>query len=113
MAQISIIQKADINKARRFDAEYFQPKYADMIKKIENYQGGFDVIKNTIHWQKGVEVGSNAYISAGKNFVRVSDFSIFGIKESWRLQKEGRFLLEQAKLKVENKIEEMAKKSSA
>ncbi len=31
MAQISIIQKSDITEAGRFDAEYFQPKYEDIM----------------------------------------------------------------------------------
>jgi len=38
MPQISIIKKSDIQEARRFDAEYFQPKYEEIIKKIENYK---------------------------------------------------------------------------
>lgn len=44
MPQISIIKKSDIQKARRFDAEYFQPKYGKIIKKIENYKNGWDYV---------------------------------------------------------------------
>jgi restriction endonuclease S subunit len=46
------ITKDDIQQAQRFDAEYFQPKYADIIKKIENYSGGFDVVKNIFSFNK-------------------------------------------------------------
>lgn len=76
--------KKEIEEAGRFDSEYFQPKYAEIIKKIENYKGGFDVVKNIVDWKKGIEVGSNEYTEKGKDFVRVSDFSNFGIEESSR-----------------------------
>lgn len=33
-------------KAERFDAEYFQPKYDEIIKVVENYKGGFDELGN-------------------------------------------------------------------
>jgi type I restriction enzyme S subunit len=78
------ITKNDIKQAQRFDAEYFQPKYADIIKKIENYSGGFDVVKNIFDWKKGIEVGSDAYTKTGKDFVRVSDVSINGVEISNR-----------------------------
>ncbi len=72
--------KNDIVAAQRFDSEYFQPKYFDIINKIENYLGGFDEIKNIVNWKKGIEVGTDAYTKAGKNFVRVSDVSVNGIE---------------------------------
>jgi restriction endonuclease S subunit len=84
MAQISIIQKSDIIEARRFDAEYFQPKYFDIIKKIQEHSGGFDVIKNIVCWKKGIKVGKSAYTEIGKDFVRVSDISMNGIEISNR-----------------------------
>lgn len=37
-----------------------------------------------VKWKKGVEVGTEAYTETGKNFVRVSDFSIYGISEANR-----------------------------
>ena len=36
--------RSEVQEANRFDAEYFQPKYEEIIKKIENYKGGFDNI---------------------------------------------------------------------
>lgn len=70
--------KKEIEKAKRFDAEYFQPKYEEIIQKIENYQGGFCEIGNIVSWQKGFEVGSEEYQKKGFHFGRVSDFSING-----------------------------------
>jgi restriction endonuclease S subunit len=74
--------RKEVETAKRFDAEYFQPKYDKIIKHIENYNGGCDVVKNIVHWKKGVEVGSSAYTENGKEFVRVSDCSTFGPEES-------------------------------
>jgi restriction endonuclease S subunit len=71
--------KSNIEKAERFDSEYFQPKYSQIIEKITNYHSGFDSVKNIIKWKKGIEVGSDKYTENGKSFVRVSDFSINGI----------------------------------
>ena len=64
----------------RLDSEYYQPKYDEILEKIKSYKGGWDYIANIVDWQKGVEVGSEAYQEAGKGFLRVSDFSKFGIE---------------------------------
>lgn len=74
--------KKEIDSTTRYDAEYFQPKYAEIIKTIESYNGGCDFVKNIVVWKKGIEVGSKEYTEDGKDFIRVSDFSIFGIQES-------------------------------
>lgn len=76
------VNKREVDRAGRYDAEYFQPKYSEIIEKIEKYGGGFDVAKNIVRWKKGIEVGSDAYTDEGKQFVRVSDFSIFGIENT-------------------------------
>ena len=44
--------KKEIDEAKRFDAEFFQPKYKGIIEKIENYDGGFDVVKNILKFNK-------------------------------------------------------------
>ena len=76
--------KKEVDQAGRFDAEYFQPKYANIIKRIENYAGGFGIIKNMVDWKKGIEVGTKAYTENGKDFVRVSDVSINGVEKTNR-----------------------------
>ncbi len=35
------VKRKDIESVKRFDAEYFQPKYEDIIKKIHGYKMGF------------------------------------------------------------------------
>ncbi len=44
--------KKEADEAQRFDAEYFQPKYEEIIKKIENYEGGFDIVGNVLNFNK-------------------------------------------------------------
>ncbi|MBU3924608.1 restriction endonuclease subunit S [Patescibacteria group bacterium] len=73
-------KKAD--GANRFDAEYFQPKYEEIIKRVESYHNGWDYVKNLVSWKKGIEVGSDAYRETGKDFIRVADFSINKIENS-------------------------------
>ncbi|MCK4524819.1 MAG: restriction endonuclease subunit S [Candidatus Andersenbacteria bacterium] len=74
--------KKETDEARRFDAEYFQPKYDEIIKKIEKYKNGWNYVKNIVHWKKGVEVGSETYRQSGMSFGRVSDFSINGVEKT-------------------------------
>lgn len=44
--------KKAVDKAERFDAEYFQPKYEEIIEKIEKYAGGFGVIAEMLIFNK-------------------------------------------------------------
>lgn len=89
--------KKEIEQASRYDSEYFQPKYEEIIKKIESYKGGFDWLGNMVDWKKGIEVGAEAYCDTGKDFVRVSDFSVFGLSN--------------ANKKISNKVFEDLKKN--
>lgn len=43
--------KNQVSESRRYDSEYFQPKYAEIIKKIEKYEGGWDFVKNAINFK--------------------------------------------------------------
>jgi type I restriction enzyme, S subunit len=43
--------KKEIEVAKRYDSEYFQPKYAEIIKKIEEYEGGWDLVKDAINFK--------------------------------------------------------------
>jgi restriction endonuclease S subunit len=36
-------------QVRRMDAEYFQPKYDDIVKAIKNYKGGWDTLGNVVN----------------------------------------------------------------
>jgi restriction endonuclease S subunit len=45
---------SDAQKAERFDAEYFQPKYDEIIEAIQNYSLGFSLISNEFKQNKSV-----------------------------------------------------------
>ena len=44
----SVKNYSDVKDANRFDAEYFQPKYDEVIKSIKNYFNGYDKLKNMV-----------------------------------------------------------------
>jgi restriction endonuclease S subunit len=85
---------SDTKKAERFDAEYFQPQYEEILKKIQNYNQNRGINKEIIlddivKWSKGVEVGTEQYVDEGFDFIRISDFSTKGISEtSKKISKE-------------------------
>lgn len=80
---------SDAETAWRIDAEYFQPKYDEIVKAIKNYSGGWDTIGNIASLKKCVEVGSEAYMDEGDvPFVRVSNLSPFEITEEKYISKE-------------------------
>jgi len=39
---------SDTQKAERIDAEYFQPKYEEIIEAVKKYKGGFDKLENLV-----------------------------------------------------------------
>lgn len=63
----------------RFDAEYWQPKYDEIEKRVSKVQQ--EKLGDVVSTKKGVEVGSEAYADEGKDFIRVSDFTIYGIED--------------------------------
>ena len=67
--------------AERIDAEYFQPKYEEIVHAIKSYAGGWDRLGNLVTIKKCVEVGSKEYLNEGIPFVRVSNLSPFEITE--------------------------------
>lgn len=80
--QLTFVKKySDTEQAGRIDAEYYQPKYEDIIKAIKAYKGGWDTLGNLVTVKKSVEVGSGEYLDEGIPFVRVSNLSPFEITE--------------------------------
>jgi len=71
--------KKEIDNAWRYDADYFQPKYDELIEKIENYKWGWDYVENIFKHKKWYEPWAEAYTQDGKDFIRVSDFTKFWI----------------------------------
>ncbi|MBF0344128.1 MAG: restriction endonuclease subunit S [Nitrospirae bacterium] len=73
---------SDTKQADRFDAEYFQPKYEEIIDAVKRYKGGFDELGNLVKIKKSVEPGSEAYQESGVPFVRVSNLSKLDISDN-------------------------------
>ncbi|MDE0013946.1 MAG: hypothetical protein OXU36_22585 [Candidatus Poribacteria bacterium] len=40
---------ASMQRSERIDADYFQPRYDDIISAIKSYPGGWDVVANQVH----------------------------------------------------------------
>ena len=72
---------SETKRACRIDAEYYQPKYEEIIKAIQSYSGGWERLGNLVSVKKCVEVGSDEYLDEGIPFVRVSNLSPFEITE--------------------------------
>jgi hypothetical protein len=70
----------DVLKENRLDAEYWMPKYDRLLERIDKFETATldTFFKKPI---KGIEVGSNEYAEDGMPFVRVSDFSVFGVEK--------------------------------
>jgi type I restriction enzyme S subunit len=63
----------------RFDAEYYQPKYEQVVNKITSQPN--DTLKNIVNITKSIEPGSAYYDEEGLPFMRVADFSKEGLTE--------------------------------
>lgn len=61
--------KKAIQEAGRYDAEYFQPKYEEVIKKIEKYEGGCDFVKNQFKQNTTLSRKDGEYC----NYIEISD----------------------------------------
>lgn len=71
----------DYLNSHRLDSEYWLPKYDQLFEVINKNQT--TTLDQYFHKPiKGIEVGSDEYVEDGIPFVRVSDFSIFGIDEN-------------------------------
>lgn len=79
--QMTFVVHADDVKGKRLDAYYYQPKFEEIEKAIENGKFKLVKIKDVLEYvKKGIEVGSNAYVSDGIPFVRVADITDYKIK---------------------------------
>ena len=79
---------SDMKSAGRIDADYFQPKYDEIVNTIKNYADGWDTLDNLVSMKKCVEVGSKAYLEDGIPFVRVSNLSPYEITEEKYISEE-------------------------
>lgn len=78
---ISVRSFSDIVRAGRIDAEYFQPKFDELMhllaqSELRNLGGD----EGLVDIYKSIDPSSDYYGSKGIPFVRISDFSKFGVE---------------------------------
>ncbi len=74
--QLSFIKNySDAEQAGRIDAEYYQPKYEEIIKVIKNYSGGWDTLENLCKTKRGSLISEEYYSDEGVLYIRGADFS--------------------------------------
>jgi restriction endonuclease S subunit len=64
----------------RLDAEYYQPKYEEIINTIKSQN--HDTLGNLVNIKKSIEPGSDVYSDEGIPFLRVSDFNKMSFSEA-------------------------------
>lgn len=73
---------SDCFSSHRTDAEYFQPVYEEVFRKIEKKKLELRSLDSFILGiQKGVEPGRENYREKGKPFIRVSNLSVYGFTD--------------------------------
>lgn len=75
-----IINFSEVDGAGRIDAEYFQPKYEELISRVRSHNS--KALDDLVSMKKGFEPGSGSYQEEGKLFIRVSSLSKFGIEST-------------------------------
>lgn len=63
----------------RLDAEYYQPKYEQVVEKIK--ESNYERLADLVNIKKSIEPGSQAYSERGLPFLRVADYNKLGITE--------------------------------
>ncbi|MCD6564364.1 MAG: hypothetical protein J7K53_00315 [Bacteroidales bacterium] len=72
---------SETQSVRRCDAEYFQPMYEEIVNAITSSKN-YSFLGDLASIKKCIELGSDAYQENGIVFLRVSNLSKFGIKDS-------------------------------
>jgi restriction endonuclease S subunit len=75
-----IVNLSETKDAKRIDAEYFQKKYKNLEAKIKNHKPR--ELGELVSVKKGIEPGAESYQEQGKQFIRVSSLSKYGINEN-------------------------------
>lgn len=100
-----VVKLSEVEKYKREDAEYFQPKYRNLIEHIKKNCNGV-LLGELVSIKKGIEPGADAYLDPsfdeasagkegkpafaptaselwrGKQFIRVSSISKYGINDN-------------------------------
>ncbi|MFZ6015260.1 MAG: restriction endonuclease subunit S [Patescibacteria group bacterium] len=65
---------SDIQKAERFDAEYFQPKYEEIINTVKGYKGGYSELGDFVSsYSMGHPFSSDSYVEDGVYLIRINN----------------------------------------
>ncbi|MHA1756920.1 MAG: restriction endonuclease subunit S [Promethearchaeota archaeon] len=94
----NIVNFSDIQNTNRIDAEYFQKKYERLIERIKSKNS--ELLGDLVSMTKGFEPGSNEYQEEGKQFIRVSSLSEFGIEN-----KDQKYLSDELYQRLKNNFE--------
>jgi len=65
-------------QANRLDAEYFQPKYEELLEKIRRYKGGFMELGQIGKFISGSFVSDEFYSETGIPYIRIKELSFKG-----------------------------------
>ena len=67
---------SDTKRAERIDADYFQPKYDEVVNAVKNYPGGWDTLENLCSTKRGSLIKDSFYNQKeGTPYIRGADFS--------------------------------------
>jgi len=67
---------SDTREAQRFDAEYFQPKYKEIVDVVKKYKGGFIELGKVAKTKRGSLISDTFYNeNDGTPYIRGADFS--------------------------------------
>lgn len=75
--RLTVVKKySDTEQAGRIDAEYYQPKYEEIISAIKCYAGGWDMLGNVCTTKRGSLISDSFYDETqGIPYIRGADFS--------------------------------------
>lgn len=78
--KISVRSVAEVEQAGRWDAEYYQPKYDEILSLAQDVPN--KRLGSIVTIEKSIEPGSSAYQDEGIPFLRVQDLTIHGFGET-------------------------------
>ena len=87
MAVVSTIQKSQLEGTKRLDAEYYQPEYLALQKKLERTKSitpWGEIEGKFITGPFGSEFNTDNYVQEGKyRYVRGKDVKDFALRMAW------------------------------
>ncbi|MEM5800998.1 MAG: restriction endonuclease subunit S [Candidatus Aenigmatarchaeota archaeon] len=93
------VNLSKVSTVYRMDAEYFNPKYDEIIERISKKTELKPLRNFILSVKKGIEVGSESYQDEGVPFIRVSNLSVSGL-----VSKDQKFISEELYEVLENEF---------